>query len=683
MTATMVGIILLALIVHPATCMQDTSTSSTSSKANPIRKVVTMLQNMQKKVAAEGEKEKALYDKFMCYCKNGKGDLEASVAAATVKGPQLASDIEAGEAKKAQLTEDLFQHKADRDAAKAAIAEATAIRAKEAAEFAKEKGELDSNLAALAKAISALESGMSGAFLQTSEAQVVLKAVKSLSSIIEGDREEIIAFLSGTNSYAPASGEITGILKEIKDEMSASLAEATKTETAAIASFEAMVAAKKKEIAALTEAVEKKSVRIGELGVEIATLKNDMSDTEEALVKDKEFLAKLSTDCATKTAEWDEIEATRAMELVALADTIKILNDDDALELFKKALPSASASSLVQLKFTSASQKANALALLSKLQKRPQLDFIMLALRGRKIGFAKVIKMIDDMMATLKTEQLDDDHKKEYCAEQFDLTDDKLKALARSVADTETNIAALEETISSLSSELKALEDGIAALDELVAEATAQRKAENSDYVTLMADDSAAKELLSFAINRLNKFYNPKLYAATNFQQIAQRKGDAAPPPPPAAPGPYKTKSAESTGVIAMIQKIIKDLDKEMQEAKVMEADAQTDYEAVMKESAEKRAADSKSITEKESAKADAASSLDAATSAKAADSKMIMATESYKSSLHAECDWLLKYFDVRAAARTGEIDSLEKAKAVLSGADYSLVQVSNHKFLA
>merc|ERR1719277_765021 len=357
--------------------------------------------------------------------------------------------------------------------------------------------------------------------------------------MIEADRDEIVAFLSGStsSSYVPSSGEVVGLLKQIGDEMGASLADATKTETDAIASFEAMVTAKKKEIAALTESIEKKSVRAGELGVEIEEMKNDMSDTEAALVKDKEFLASLETDCATKTSEWAEIEKTRAEELVALADTIKILNDDDALEIFKKTLPSASASSLVQVKVTSGSyQRATALAMLSKVQKRPQLDFIEMALHGKKIGFEKVIKMIDGMVATLKKEQLDDDHKKEYCANQFDVTEDKLKTLARSVSDTEANIATLEESISTLSAEIKALEDGIAALDKLVAEATEQRKAENSDYKTLLAEDSAAKELLGFAINRLNKFYNPKLYAATSFAQTSMhshRKGDAAPPPPP------------------------------------------------------------------------------------------------------------------------------------------------------
>merc|ERR1719230_920256 len=107
------------------------------------------------------------------------------------------------------------------------------------------------------------------------------------------------------------------------------------------------------------------------------------------------------------------------------------------------------------------------------------LDFVALAIRGKKIGFEKVIKMIDNMVATLKQEQNDDNDKKEYCAVQFDMTDDKKKGLERSISDLESAIASAQEGIKALTEEIKALEDSIKALDKSVAEATQQRKDEN------------------------------------------------------------------------------------------------------------------------------------------------------------------------------------------------------------
>merc|ERR1719195_2372607 len=161
---------------------------------------------------------------------------------------------------------------------------------------------------------------------------------------MDDDREDLMAFLSNTQGteYAPQSGQITGILKTMGDEMAAGLAEATKAEEAAIAVYEKLMAAKNKEVVALTKEIETKLTRIGDLGVEIAEMKNDLGDTQEALIADKKFLENLEENCEKKKKEWDVIVKTRGEELAALADTIKVLNDDDALELFKKTLPSAS-----------------------------------------------------------------------------------------------------------------------------------------------------------------------------------------------------------------------------------------------------------------------------------------------------------------------------------------------------
>merc|ERR1719222_246545 len=372
--------------------------------------------------------------------------------------------------------------------------------------------------------------------------------------------------------------------------MAANLAGATGDEQAGIGTFEGLVKAKKKEIEALTSTVEAKTKQIGELGVAIVTMKEDLAVTQDTLAEDKAFLADLSKSCATKTSEWEARSKTRAEELVALADTIKVLNDDDALQLFKNTLPSSS-SSLLQVTSAAPRQLEALSAIRSSVQKataqdKPGLELLVLALTGKKAaasgGFDKVIQMIDNMVGILKTEQDDDDHKKEYCAMQFDTSDDKKKALERSVAGEEAAIAEAKEAIATLSQEIAAVEAGIKALDNAVAEATAQRKDENAEYKALMASDTAAREVLAFAKNRLNKFYNPKLYkpppavelsagesvykslgnpddlvttaapggiAGTGIAVLAQvfsHEHKVAPPPPPATWGAYATKSEEN-----------------------------------------------------------------------------------------------------------------------------------------
>merc|ERR1719316_608287 len=185
--------------------------------ANPIRKVVNMLQAMEKKVEAEGQKETELFEKFMCYCKNGDEALAKSIADAEAKMPQVTADIEAGEAEVKQLKADIKQHQTDRATAKAAMAEATSIREKEAAAFADLKAEADANIAAATKATAAISKGMEGSFLQTSAAQVLRNLVLAKNDMDDYEREELTAFLSTSTSegYAPASGQITGILKQM------------------------------------------------------------------------------------------------------------------------------------------------------------------------------------------------------------------------------------------------------------------------------------------------------------------------------------------------------------------------------------------------------------------------------------------------------------------------------------
>merc|ERR1719218_270706 len=267
---------------------------------------------------------------------------------------------------KKQLGAELKEAQVNRVEAKDAIAKATAIREKEAKAYAKLKSDAESNIGALDKAIPAIEKGMSSAFLQTSAASV-LRQISVSADMAPADRDLLAAFLSEGQSYAPKSGEIVGILKTMKDEMEKDFSDASNEESSAIASFDSLVASKKKEINALTKAVESKTMRVGELGVKLAEMENDLEDTKEGLAEDKKFLAELDKNCELKKKEWAAYKEMQAQEMVALADTIKILNDDDALELFKKTLPGA-ASSFVQVKVTSSTMRQPALAALKSVR---------------------------------------------------------------------------------------------------------------------------------------------------------------------------------------------------------------------------------------------------------------------------------------------------------------------------
>merc|ERR1719473_668910 len=145
--------------------------------------------------------------------------------------------------------------------------------------------------------------------------------------------------------------------------MEKELADITAEEEKSIQDYDGLVAAKTKEINSLTKEIEVKTARVGELGVQLVTEKEDLDDTGKQLMEDEQFLKDLEKDCKTKDEEWATRQKIRAEELLAIADTIKILNDDDALDLFKKTLPSPS---LLQLTTTSRAMRLSAAAVLQE-----------------------------------------------------------------------------------------------------------------------------------------------------------------------------------------------------------------------------------------------------------------------------------------------------------------------------
>merc|ERR1719230_1328643 len=118
-----------------------------------------MLQNMQKKIAAEGAKKEKMFDQYMCYCDNADSTLGKSISDAETKITQVESAIKEGAALKKQLEAELKDANIAKVEAKDAIAKATAIREKEKKAYAKVSADAEANIGGLKKAIAAIEKG--------------------------------------------------------------------------------------------------------------------------------------------------------------------------------------------------------------------------------------------------------------------------------------------------------------------------------------------------------------------------------------------------------------------------------------------------------------------------------------------------------------------------------------------
>jgi len=678
-------------------------------EANPIRKIVTLMQDMQKEIEAEGEKEKVLYDNFMCWCETGAADLKKGAETASAAIDEFSSKLEQETAEKSQIDQELIEHKADRESAKKDVDESTSLRNKEKEDYDAVAAESATNIKALSGALPALKKGLGGAALiQMAGASRLNKIIEHSLVLDSFDRESMTAFLQAKEG-APGSDQIVGIMEQMLEEMQKSSAEADADEAKAVASFNELTASKQKEIEVATGAIETKSVRSGELAVAIVQDQNGLDDAKEELADNQQQLASMTTTCAEKTKEFQVRSKLRAEEVAAISEAIAILNDDDALDVFKKAVPASSFVQSGSVGFLQAKQgKASALtkaqtilsAAALKFDSKP-LALISFSMRSKiklaaKTGvkaqnFGMIMNMIDNMVKILGEEQDEDDKHKEYCEAEFDKSGDEEKATTDKIASLDATVTELTDSAATLKEDIATLTGEIKELDKSVAQATEQRKAEHAEYTTNAALNEAANALLEKAKQRLNKFYNPTLYKAPPKKELSMedslyvkagreefaglvqiRSHSRVAQAPEVFSGIQQPKREKSTGVIALMNMMQSDLQSDMKDAEADEKMAQKEYEDLMTESAATRAQNAKSITTKEAAAAE----LEGKTQ-EAKESK-VLATETLEdvrltiNHLHTSCDFLMENYDTRKEARDNELESLKNGKSVLAGADMS-----------
>merc|ERR1719371_109106 len=555
-----------------------------------------------------------------------------------------------------------------------------------------------------------------GSFLQMGAEQKsrVERVVSQSNQMDDFQRESVLDLLQGKET-AQSSGEITGMLKAMLEEMEGDLATAKKDDATAVIGFEELSSAKSAEIASATSAIESKTKRAGEVAVEVVQTKDDMEDTEAEVKETQAFIGDLAKQCAEKKADWAERQKMRAEEISAISEAIKVLNDDDALDLFKKTIPSMVQTGMEFLQKSSKSSVAlRAKGLLMSLVQTgrahtTQLSLMASALKSKAVDFSKITEQIDAMIDVLGKEQADDDTQKAYCDEEFTKsaaekkeTEDKLASLAASIEEMSATVETLKSEIETLTAEIKAL-------DKAVAQATEQRKEEHAMFLQTQAEGSAAVQLIEAAKNKLNKFYNPTLYKAperrelTEEERIAVANGavdprdaeeaaapegiagtgiavfaqgraasDAAPPPPPETFGAYTKKTGKSNGVIKLMDMMIGDVKTDLTEGEHAEEMAQKDYENLMSASQKTRATNAESITEKESASAEWMEKIENAKTEEASTTEALAKVKEYIAGLHSSCDFLVENYDARKEARTNEVEGLKNAKSVLAGANFS-----------
>jgi len=645
-------------------------------------KVVRLLKDMETELINDLEDDKKVHEMLDCWCKQNREEKTAAIELGEEKQSQLEAFLGEAAAKMAEIKSkrDATQDEVDKDWA--ALNEAKALRMKDNKAFHDEEMYLQQTIDAAQQAVVVL-SKHHPELAQVKEVAHKLRSANVLSfkKLSKAQLEALRVFLDepqatgssflgipGMKSYAPQSGQIFGILKQMIADFKDDISGAQQREADAVKEFEALRAAKEKEIKTGKELVIQLDDEFAEFGEKKAQAFKDLEDTKAQLELDRTFLKNLEEKCAQTDAQFEKRVKDRTTEIEAVQDTIKIINSDEAFDNFSKTV-----NTFVQLSGGAEAKEQQAAlrrvsSMLAEVATRihsPRLS--LMATAAQLDAFTQVKAEIDKMVTELGKQQQDEIDHRDWCIKEMNDNKKDTAAAYDKKESLETKIADLTKSIETMTSEIDASTKAIAETQESMKKSSEIREGEDADFQQTVADQRLAQMILKKALARMKEVYLLQRRQQPGAPHIQTSATHTDPGNGPARFDKYE-KNAGGARIVSMIEEIIADSVTAENDALAAEDDAQTAYENMMKQSNDMIIAASKKINDLKEARATAKGDL-------------TMAKEDFKqtivnlgdlndtmSGLVKACKFILDNFDARQAARAAEVDALKEAKAILSG---------------
>jgi len=667
---------------------------SEESETSPIRKVVKMMEDMRTQLEKEAKEEAELFEKALCMCDGGEGELKKVIAHLTGEVDRLTSKQAEEKAERAKLNTDLEAHKLDLANTKKTLYEAEEIRMKDAKKYQDDDLMNKFSVDSITQAVRLFEKeGSAASFVQggSQNAHNFRRIIEVSRFLTPTNREKVLEFLDeGSEKPGEMSSgvaQIVGVLKGMKDEISKDRVDNKNEEHQNKEDFKEMKESKLEHVGILEKTIADKKKRTGDLMLSIAQDHDALLDSETELLDSNNYLKNLASECASKKKMKDMRAKMKADEILAVGEAIAILTEDTARDSLTKALPPASAALIsTQLQPRVSEQDYEAFVQVTQTVQKEVAQHKPLLQRG---GAAFVQKpdaeqfagqaekvvhfMINNMVEVLHNDDVNDEDKKGFCANEtesyYQLEQEKLHLQEQLTATIEKNTGELKM----VDADIKMLEEQIYTLDKEVSLATAIRKKEHTDFVNTFATLETARRLIDKAANKLQSFYNPKENAereAGTFQTLIQTSsGDessVAPPPMMETPGEYE-KNPGGNKIIGMMNEIKAEMTADMREAETDEKYSAKDYVRQMKDGVEDRKAAVKMLHEKQATKAKLEEKIMQDKELRVLTLKELEEINLYQIELSSECDFLLRNFDARHGARVEEEVGLESAETIVT----------------
>jgi DNA repair exonuclease SbcCD ATPase subunit len=628
-----------------------------------------MMNEMLAKGKSEKEAEIKMFDEYEEWVEDESRKigfeiktLKTSIEELTAEAEKADADVADLSAKIEELEGEIAAWESDQKAAKE-------LRDSEHAEYTKISTDYGESVDALARAIEVLSSKQ-GATPQAAE-----MLLQTMARHTRGMRRVLAAFLeekasqarsqaSDESSGGPAvaayesqSGKIVGMLEKLQKKFKQELDAVEEDESNKAHAFELEMLHLTDSINAATEDLNQKSDTKAQRAMDSAEAKKQLADAKADLAESEKYLSEITQTFRQKKQAFEGNQKTRAEEIAAIAKAIEIISGSAVKGAAEKHLPtlvqSAKAVSLLQ---TSSSSRRNAARQKASEFLRKQAETLgskVLSLAAVRLSFdpfAKVIKMIKELITRLEEEAAAEAGHKAWCDEE--LKNNKLKKDQKTSEVDELTAAKekLEGEIAALAKDLEDLAAAQAALAKAMKEATEIREKEKAENLVTIKDAKEAQEAVNQALVVLREFYDKQSF----LQQVPEMKE-------------YKGQGGAAGGVVGMLEVILSDFARLEAETTADEKQAANEYDTFMADSKADSEAKHKEEFDKGLLKDQKEHDLKGTKKDLAATQEELDAALKYYEELKPQCLEVHVSYEERVAKRKEEIESLKKAYEVLS----------------
>jgi len=688
------------------------------SKMAAVDKVISMLEDLQLQVLAEGEQEAKTYNKFACFCKTTQKDKTEAIKTGRDEKASLSAEITKLSDERDELDKKIALLAEEIKEAEKRMKEATVESDKALKEYEVNNADLEAALYALTEAIKVLKSSQTPTLVQLQAIGKTLQQAALMADALglggKAVQKAMTVLLQQADADVPVEMEdykfhSTGIietLEKLLDDFRKTKADVDADEVKRVAEYDALMQKEhdlvKAKTLAMKEAKKNREQKIEDIG----TASQELTTVSATLLDDMEYLDELNTICSDKAKTWDQRTKLRANELTAItqatgiikatvrekteASTIRfaevgsvlhladaVTSSDGAMETIEAEAEISEADEaplgFLQRKSVQRHQPVSVdggrqliISLLKGKGKELKSTLLMsLASRIAEDPFAKVKKLIQELIERLLTEAANEADQKGWCDKAIADAKQKRTYAAEEIEDLNVKMAKLEALSDKLGEDLKLLAEEIAEIKTAQAEAEKNRADEKAENANTVSEAKEGLSAVTMAIDILNKFYKTAAKAEVDLS-LAQGPLDDAPDAGFKIGEAYKGAQAESGGIIGMLEVIQSDFTRTIRETIKDEAEAEQQHLEFMTESGKSLAEKQVAEKEKTKLKDETDSNLNDADDDLNSQTKILVTSIKELMELQPACiDTGMSYAD-RVALREEEIAALKKALCIL-----------------